>query len=194
VLPTTISRKIYLIRHGATAWSDTGQHTSTTDLPLEPKGIKQSELLHNRLKGEHFSKVFCSPLKRAAETCRICKYTPVIDPDLVEWNYGQYEGKTLAEIGPNWNLWKEGAPGGESVADVKARANRFLKKIEGIEGTIAVFSSAHILRMIATQWISQQPALGQSFYLSPASISILGYEHSNRVIICWNDIAHLSIV
>jgi probable phosphoglycerate mutase len=191
---TTFPKNIVLIRHGATAWSETGQHTGITDLPLEPRGIEQAKQLAHRLQRNKFTQVFSSPLKRAMQTCSLCNYTPVLDPNLAEWNYGDYEGKTSKEIGPQWNLWRDGAPNGESVSQVQARAINFLKKIEGIEGTIAVFSSAHLLRMMATVWLELPPRDGRLFLLSPASISILGFEHQSKIIICWNDIAHLSML
>ena len=191
---TTSLKQIVLVRHGATAWSETGQHTGTTDLPLEPQGIKQSKQLAQRLANEKFSTVFSSPLKRAVQTCELCHYTPLLDSHLVEWNYGDYEGKTSQEIGPQWNLWRDGAPRGESVLDVQKRAEAFLTRVEKMEGTIGVFSSAHILRMIATVWLQLPPQSGKLFVLSPASISILGFEHHNPAIICWNDITHLSML
>ena len=191
---TTFPKKIVLIRHGATAWSETGQHTGTTDLPLESEGVEQAKLLARRLQKEKFSQVFSSPLKRALQTCELCNYTPILDPNLVEWNYGDFEGKTSQEIGPGWNLWRDGAPNGETISHVQERAAIFLKKIETIDGPIAVFSSAHILRMMATVWLGLSPQDGKLFLLSPASISILGFEHQCKVIICWNDIAHLSML
>lgn len=192
--PTTSCKKIYLIRHGATAWSESGQHTGTTDLSLEAKGIEQSKQLAKRLKTIEFSQIFCSPLKRAQETCKICGYNPIIDSDLVEWNYGAYEGKTTEEIGPTWSLFRDGAPKGETVAQVQSRASRFLQKLEKMEGNIGVFSSGHFLRMVGLTWIQAAPILGQSLVLSTASISILGYEHTHPAIICWNDISHSSML
>lgn len=196
----TISPKspleLYLIRHGATEWSENGRHTGITDLSLTELGKKQAELLKNRLQKEKFTKVFCSPLKRALETCKICGYNPIINPDLKEWNYGEYEGLTTEQIcekNPGWNLFEKGAPGGESPQQIGARAHHFLHQVHSLEGKVAVFSSAHFLRIFATQWLGVPPAFGSELLLLPGSISILGYERLDHVIICWNDISHLGI-
>ncbi len=194
--PKTTSLELYLIRHGATEWSENGRHTGTTDLSITELGKKQAELLKNRLQKQKFSKVFCSPLKRALETCKICGYNPTINQDLEEWNYGEYEGLTseqISEKDPGWNLFKQGAPGGESPEQMVQRAHHFLHQVHSLEGKVAIFSSAHFLRVFATQWLGLSYTLGRSLFLSPGSISILGYERLDRVIICWNDIAHLSI-
>ncbi|HUD01448.1 MAG TPA: histidine phosphatase family protein [Rhabdochlamydiaceae bacterium] len=192
----TTSLELYLIRHGATEWSENGRHTGATDLPLTELGKKQSEQLKNRLQREKFSKVFCSPLKRALETCKICGYNPIVNPDLKEWNYGEYEGLTtdqICEKNPGWNLFEQGAPGGESPQQIATRAHRFLHQVHSLEGKIAIFSSAHFLRVFATQWLGDSYTFGRELFLSTGSISILGYERLDRVIICWNDISHLSI-
>ncbi len=191
--------ELYLIRHGATEWSENGRHTGTTDLALTELGKKQAELLKKRLAQEKFTKVFSSPLKRALETCKICGYNPSINPDLREWNYGEYEGLTTEQIrekSPGWNLFENGVPdggGGESPQQIAARAHHFLHQVHSLEGKVAIFSHAHFLRIFATQWLGVSPAFGSELTLSPASISILGYERSDRVIICWNDISHLGI-
>lgn len=192
----TTSLEIYLIRHGATQWSENGRHTGTTDLSLTPLGQKQAEQLKQRLAIETFSKVFSSPLKRALETCKLCGFDPSVNPDLREWNYGQYEGLTTPQIlekNPGWNLFEKGAPGGESPEQVSQRAHHFLHQIHSLEGKIAIFSHAHFLRIFATVWLGEPPAFGNELALSPASISILGTERDGRIIICWNDISHLSI-
>ncbi|MBS0649132.1 MAG: histidine phosphatase family protein [Verrucomicrobia bacterium] len=192
----TTSLELYLIRHGATEWSQTGRHTGTTDLPLTELGKTESLQLKEQLKKEKFSKVFCSPLKRALETCHLCELNPTIIPDLREWNYGEYEGLTTEQIlekNPEWSLFDHGAPGGESPEQVAKRAHHFLHQVHSLEGKVGIFSSAHFLRVFATQWIGVSPTWGKAFYLNSASISVLGYEHINRVIIRWNDIAHLSI-
>jgi probable phosphoglycerate mutase len=188
--------ELYLIRHGATEWSESGRHTGTTDLSLTELGKKQAELLKKRLSQEKFTKVFCSPLKRALETCQICGYNPIITSDLKEWNYGEYEGLTSEQIcakNPGWNLFAKGAPGGESPEQIAQRAHHFLHQVHSLEGKVAIFSSAHFLRIFATQWLGVSPLFGNELLLSPASISILGYEHLDRVIICWNDNSHLGI-
>ncbi len=188
--------ELYLIRHGATEWSENGRHTGTTDLSLTELGKKQSELLKKRLSQEKFSKIFCSPLNRALETCKICGFNPTINPDLREWNYGEYEGLTTQQIrekNPGWNIFETGAPGGESPQQIAARAHHFLHQVHSLEGKVAIFSHAHFLRIFATVWLGALPTFGSELTLSPASISILGYERETRVIICWNDISHLGI-
>lgn len=195
-LQNSSNLELYLIRHGATEWSQSGQHTGTTDLPLTELGRTESLKLKERLKKEKFTKVFCSPLKRALETCRLCELNPIIIPDLREWNYGEYEGLTTAQIhekNPGWSLFDQGAPGGESPDQVAQRAHHFLHQVHSLEGKVCIFSSGHFLRVFATQWIGIPPVCGKLLYLNPASISVLGNEHINRVIIRWNDIAHLSI-
>lgn len=194
--PKATSLELYLIRHGATAWSETGQHTGTTDLPLSELGKKEALRLKERLKKETFSKVFCSPLKRAVETCQLCEFHPILNPDLREWNYGKYEGMTTEQIcekDPGWNLFDKGTPEGETPQQILERAHRFLHQVHSLEGKICIFSSAHFLRFFATQWLGVPSAFGKTLFLNSASISILGHEHINRVIIRWNDIAHLSI-
>ena len=188
--------ELYLIRHGATEWSENGRHTGSTDLSLTDLGKKQAELLKTRLAKEKFTKVFSSPLKRALETCKICGFTPIVNPDLREWNYGEYEGLTTPQVlekNPGWNLFESGAPGGESPEQIVARAHHFLHQVHSLEGKVAIFSHAHFLRIFATQWLGVAPTFGSELALSPASISILGYERDDRVIICWNDISHLGI-
>jgi len=193
---TSPNLELYLIRHGATEWSENGRHTGVTDLSLTQLGHKQAEQLKQRLAKEKFGKVFSSPLKRALETCKLCGYDPIINPDIKEWNYGQYEGLTTQQIcekNPGWNLFEKGAPGGESPEQVTWRAHHFLHQVHSLEGKIALFSHAHFLRIFATVWLGQAPAFGNELVLSPASISILGTERNDRVIICWNDISHLDI-
>jgi probable phosphoglycerate mutase len=188
--------KLYLIRHGATEWSENGRHTGTTDLALTPLGQKQADQLKQRLAKETFNKVFSSPLKRALETCKLCGFNPIINSDLIEWNYGQYEGLTTPQIrekNPSWNLFEAGAPGGESPEQLTARAHHFLHQVHSLQGKIAIFSHAHFLRILATVWLGEPPTFGSDLVLSPASISVLGTERDDHVIICWNDISHLSI-
>jgi len=190
----TISFNLYLIRHGETEWALTGQHTGLTDLPLTENGKRQAEALKKRLHRTHFTQVFTSPLHRALDTCQLCGYEATIDPDLVEWNYGKYEGLTTPQVrkeDPQWNLFLSGAPGGEKPEDVGKRADRFLSKIKKLSGNIAVFSSAHLLRVLTARFLQLSAAEGRCFFLTPASLSILSYEHGTPVIILWNDISHL---
>lgn len=190
-------RKIVLIRHGETEWSQNGRHTGMTDLPLLEKGRIQVQLMAPLLREMHFKKVFTSPLRRAMESCEIAGFMSraEIDPDLVEWNYGDYEGLTYQEItakNPGWTIFTKGAPGGESPTQIGERADRVLAKINHIEGNVALFSSGHFLRVLAARW-RHLPALeGRGLALSPASISILGYERTTPVICMWNNRSHLN--
>jgi probable phosphoglycerate mutase len=166
-----------------------------TDLPLTENGKRQAEQLKARLHHIDFGHVFTSPLHRARNTCMLCGYEATLDPDLVEWNYGQYEGKTTPEIrtkNPKWNLFAQGAPGGESPQDVEKRADRVLSKIRNLSGNILLFSSAHILRVLAARYLQLAASEGRYFLLSPASLSVLSQEHGTPVIALWNDISHLS--
>jgi broad specificity phosphatase PhoE len=189
---------IYLARHGETAWSLTGQHTGLTDLPLTEVGERDAHRLGRRLSGIKFSKVFTSPLQRARRTSELAGFGSVaeIDPDLVEWNYGEYEGKRSVEIhaeNPDWQLFRDGAPSGESPQQVAERADRVVDRLRAISGNVLVFSSGHFLRMIAGNWIGIDPYDAKALALSTASLSVLGYEHSfeQPVIQLWNDTNHL---
>jgi broad specificity phosphatase PhoE len=190
---------IYLARHGETEWSLSGQHTGLTDLPLTPHGEELAKKFAPRLAGMHFAKVFTSPLRRAKRTCELAGFggTAEIMPDLVEWNYGDYEGAKTRDIHkdrPDWDLFKHGAPGGESVEDVTARAHRVIDRLRAVEGDVLCFSSGHILRAIAGSWLGFGAAGGRLLILSTTSLSALGYEHSEdeRVIKLWNDTGHLA--
>ncbi len=187
----------YLARHGETAWSVTGQHTGLTDLPLTERGERNATQLGHRLSSLPFSRIFTSPLQRASRTCELAGFGNVaeVDRDLVEWNYGDYEGKTSSEIRasrPDWQLFRDGCPGGETVADIGRRADRVLGKIQSIEGTVLLFSSGHFLRVLAARWLGLAADAGQFFYLGTASLSIVGYEHQvqDPVIQLWNDRHH----
>lgn len=189
--------RLYICRHGETSWTISGRHTGTTDLLLTEKGKEESKALGERLKKCSFEKVFVSPLKRALETCQIAGCFPgaEIDPDLVEWKYGKYEGLTHDEImaiDPTWNIFLKGGPGGESVQEVCERADRFLKRLARIPGDVCIFSSGHISRLIATRWLNLPPSAGNLFSLFPASFSLLGYERDSRAMITWNDVSHLT--
>jgi probable phosphoglycerate mutase len=189
---------LYLARHGQTAWSLTGQHTGLTDLPLTDQGEREAERLRERLTGFTFAKVFTSPLQRAARTCEIAGFGAVaeVDPDLVEWNYGDYEGLRSQDIHrqrPDWRLFRDGCPGGETLAEVGARADRVIARVRPIEGNVLLFSSGHILRVITARWLGLDAAAGRYFLLSTASLSALGYENdrSEPVIRLWDDTRHL---
>jgi probable phosphoglycerate mutase len=185
---------IYLARHGETAWSRTGQHTGLTDLPLTEQGEREARELGQRLAGVTFAKVFTSPLQRAARTCDIAGFGAVAekDADLVEWNYGKYEGRRTAEIhvdAPDWQLFRDGCPGGETPANIGARADRVLGRLRAINGNVLVFSSGHFLRVLAARFLGLEPAGGKYFTLSTASVSVLGFENSvsHPVIRLWNE-------
>jgi len=189
---------IYLARHGETAWTISGQHTGSTDLPLTQRGERNAVHLGQRLKGVAFARVFSSPLQRARRTCELAGFGSVaeIDPDLVEWNYGEYEGLTSEQVhakNPDWKLFRDGCPGGESVAQIGARADRVVALLRAIQGNVLLFSSGHFLRVLAARWLGLEHSAGQYFLLSTASLSQLSYEHdlSEPVIRLWNDTNHV---
>jgi broad specificity phosphatase PhoE len=190
---------VYIARHGETEWSLNGRHTGRTDLPLTDQGRQNALQLGARLRGLQFAHVFTSPLQRAAETCRLAGFgdQAVTDPDLVEWNYGDYEGLRSAEIHarrPDWELFRDGCPGGESPAQAGARADRVVKRLRDTNGDVLVFSSGHFLRTLAACWLGLGPGAGRFFLLGTASLSALGYEHnlSQPAIQLWNDMEHLA--
>jgi broad specificity phosphatase PhoE len=189
---------IYLARHGETTWSLTGQHTGLTDLPLTELGERNAQRLGGRLSGIVFESVFTSPLRRARRTCELAGFGSVaeIDPNLLEWNYGDYEGRRSVEIHaerPDWQLFRDGAPGGESPQQVAERADRVVDRLRAVSGNVLIFSSGHFLRMLAGSWIGIEPYEARSLMLSTASLSVLGYEHKleQPAITLWNDTNHL---
>jgi probable phosphoglycerate mutase len=184
-----------LARHGETAWSLSGQHTGLTDIPLTEKGEQDARRLGERLREMTFARVFTSPLERARRTCELAGFgnVAVADPDLVEWNYGDYEGRTSKEIlaeRPDWQLFRDGCPGGESPEQVASRADRVVAKARAVGGDVLVFSSGHFLRMVGARWLGMDPIWGRCFYLMTASLSQLSYEHALPVIGLWNDTGH----
>ena len=189
---------IYLARHGETAWSLTGQHTGLTDLPLTARGETNAARLRDRLSGLTFARVWTSPLRRARRTCELAGFgrSAEVDSDLVEWNYGDYEGRRTVEIHaerPDWDLFRDGCPDGESPAQVGARADRVVQKARAIDGDVLVFSSGHILRVVGARWLGLEPGAARYLYLRTASLSALGYEHnrSRPVIQLWDDTSHV---
>jgi len=190
---------VYLARHGETAWTLSGQHTGLIDLPLTPNGERNATRLGERLKGMKFAKVFTSPLQRAMRTCELAGFKDVAetDPDLVEWNYGQYEGLRLPEIlrgRPDWDIFRDGCPGGESPAQIGERADRVVLRVRAVSGNVLLFSSGHFLRVLASSWFGlASGCAGRYLLLNTASLSALSYEHtlSHPAIRLWNDDDHV---
>jgi broad specificity phosphatase PhoE len=187
----------YLARHGETEWSITGQHTGWTDLPLTVRGERNARRLGERLHGSTFGRVFTSPLQRASQTCELAGFGTVAtaEHDLVEWNYGDFEGQTRAEIHkqrPDWDVFRDGCPGGESVADVAGRADRVVARMRAADGNVLLFSHGHFLRVLAARWLGLDPGAGRYLFLSTAALSIVGYEHArdDPAIRLWNDCRH----
>jgi probable phosphoglycerate mutase len=182
---------IVLVRHGETEWSATGRHTSRTDVPLTDQGERQAEALGRCLMEWRFAQVLTSPLQRASEACRLAGLGEVAEvrPDLTEWDYGEYEGRTTPEIRaekPGWTLWSDGVPGGERAEQVGARADRILAEARRAGGDVALFSHGHLLRVVAARWIGLPPEAGRGFALDTATLSVLGYERETPVIARWN--------
>jgi probable phosphoglycerate mutase len=191
--------KVYLARHGETAWSISGQHTGRADIPLTDRGERNARSLGARLKGLSIVKVLTSPLQRAKRTSELAGFGTVatIDPDLVEWNYGQYEGKRTIEIRrerPDWNLFLDGCPAGETLDDVSARADQVIGRLRVCSGDVLIFAHRDLLRILAVRWVGLPAIEAQHFVLTTASLSILGYDHGlNQPVIClWNDDRHLA--
>ena len=189
---------IYLARHGETAWSLTGQHTGLTDLPLTERGEQNARALGERLVGLDFGAVFTSPLQRVARTCELAGFGAVaeVDRDLLEWNYGQYEGRRTTEIHAerrDWQLFRDGCPGGESPDEVGARADCVVTRVRAIRADVLLFSSGHFLRVLAARWLGLGSEAGRYLLLSTASLSAVSYEHNLclPVIRLWNDTRHV---
>ncbi len=190
--------RLFLLRHGNTDWSDSRKHTGRTDIPLNATGERHALLLVARLKGERFARVFVSPLLRVRRTCQLAGFADraEVSPDLTEWDYGDYEGTLTTEVHrtrPDWYLYRDGAPNGESPDQVAVRANRFIERVRPIDGDVAAFSSAQIIRMIAARWLGLAPLAARYFYTETASVGILGYEHdqSQPVVHLWDDVGAL---
>ena len=190
---------IYLARHGETAWSRSGQHTGLTDLPLNDRGECEARRLGGRLKGIEFARVLTSPLQRAKRTCELAGFgsRAEVERDLVEWDYGDYEGLRTADIlarRPNWEMFRDGFPGGESFDQIAARADRVVDRVRSIDGAVLLFSSGHFLRILAARWLGLKPAGAGYFLLGTGSLSTLTYDRSpwQPAIGLWNDTHHLS--
>jgi len=196
-MPSDLPR-LFLARHGDTAWTDSRQRTGRTDLPLNERGEEHARQLSERLRRFSFAHVFTSPLQRAAKTCAFAGFAEVaeVEPDLVEWDYGRFEGKLTRQIlkeRPGWEMFRDGCSDGESPQDVAARADRFIARVRGMERDILAFSSGHIIRMIAARWLGLPPSAGRFFFCRPASVGVLSFEHNSRdepIIALWNYVTH----
>ncbi len=195
-MATTLPR-LFLARHGDTAWTDSHQHTGRTDLPLNERGEEHARQLREQLRAFSFVRVFTSPLQRASKTCELAGFGAgaAVDLNLIEWDYGRFEAKLTSDVlkeRPGWELFRDGCPDGESPDAVALRADRFVAKVHGLAGDVLAFSSGHIIRMIAARWLGLPPAAGRCFFCDPASVGVLGFEHDSRdqpVIRLWNSVS-----
>jgi probable phosphoglycerate mutase len=188
---SALRQELWLIRHGETEWSAAKRHTGRTDIPLTPTGERQAAALSRSLAGRKFASVLCSPLRRACETCRLAGYGDVasMTDDLLEWDYGVYEGKTTQQIRleqPGWSIWTSAVVNGESTEQVGRRAQRVIQRTLAANGDVVLFAHAHILRILTACWLGLAPDAGRLFVLRTASISVLGFEHDTPVITPWN--------
>jgi broad specificity phosphatase PhoE len=184
--------EVVLVRHGETLWSRDGKHTGRTEIQLTEEGRRQSERVGDKLRERRFALVLASPLQRAAETCRLAGLgdVAVFREELMEWDYGAYEGRTTAEIRtdvPGWSLWRDEVPGGETAADVGRRVDALIPDVRAVDGDVALFAHGHLLRVLAARWLGLPPTEGRLFALDPATISILGHERETPVIRRWNE-------
>ena len=182
---------LWLIRHGETEWSRSGAHTGRSDLPLTSAGEERARQIARFLAGKRFALVLTSPLQRARETCRIAGYgdSAQIEPNLLEWDYGAYEGRTTDDIRketPNWSLWTMGVPGGETVDQVAARARLVIERVSKVEAEVALFAHGHILRILTACWLDLPPGDGRLFAFDTGCLRVLGFERETRVIQRWN--------
>lgn len=188
---STRSSEVVVIRHGETEWSRAGKHTGRTDIPLTERGRREAQAVGVELRGRRFALVLTSPLARAAETCRLAGLGELAEQleELMEWDYGAYEGRETVEIRkerPGWTLWRDGVPEGETIAHVQTRVDRVIAELRSVAGDAAVFAHGHVLRVLAARWLGLEPAAGRLFALDPATISILGYERETPVVRMWN--------
>ena len=190
-----MASRAVLLRHGATEWSLTGQHTGRTDIPLVEQGREQARAAGHALEGMRFAQVLASPLQRAWETATLAGFGPREEPDLMEWDYGSFEGKTSAEIREEhrgWTLWTDGVPGGERAAEVGRRADRVIEQVRRTQGDTLLVAHGHILRVLTARWLGLPPAAGRLFALDAGSLCVLGWEHEAPVVSRWNVGAPLS--
>jgi len=186
------THEIVLVRHGETEWSRAGKHTGRTDIPLTDEGREQARRVGAALQKRRFAVVWTSPLTRAAETCRLAGFGSVADAkdELMEWDYGAYEGRTTSDIRkerPGWTLWRDGVPGGDTIDQVADSVDRMIAELRSIDGAAVLFAHGHVLRVLAARWLGLEPGAGRLFALDPATISILGYERETPVIRLWNE-------
>jgi broad specificity phosphatase PhoE len=182
---------LFVVRHGETAWSLSGQHTGATDIPLTDNGRRLAERMRPVLAKETFSLVLVSPMRRARETCELAGLgkRAIIDPDLVEWNYGEYEGLTLKqihELAPGWLIFRDGCPGGEAPEQVCVRTDRVIAKARAVEGDVALFAHGHVLRVLVARWLGLPPGIGQHFLLDTGTLSVLDYYQEMPAVRVWN--------
>ena len=185
------AQEVFVVRHGETEWSLSGQHTGTTDLPLTENGRQVARLLRPVLVKESFALVLTSPLQRARETCRLAGFGDAanVEPDLVEWNYGRYEGLTFDQIHATtlgWMIFRDGCPGGEQSREIGARVDRVIAKVRAVEGNVLLFAHGHVLRVFAARWLGLPPSVGQHLLLDTATMTILSYYHGVPAIKRWN--------
>lgn len=188
----SIAHEIWLVRHGETEWSRSGQHTSRTDLPLTREGEDRARRVGKVLEARKFALVLSSPMRRALDTCRLAGFSPGISEDLHEWDYGQYEGLTTAQIrqtAPGWTIWTAPPKGGETIEQVSARAERIVARALQADGDVALFGHGHMLRILAARWVDASPNWGRALALATGSVSVLGWEHDWRVIRLWSQVA-----
>jgi probable phosphoglycerate mutase len=186
-----VADSVYIVRHGHTEWSLSGQHTSRTDLPLTDAGREQAEMLAEKLAEIEFSLVLCSPLRRAVETCELAGFGDRAElcDDLREWDYGEYEGLTTPQIreqNPSWNLWRDGCPGGESPEQVAGRLDRVIARFQAVDGHGLAFAHGHSLRVLTARWLRMDVAAGARFKLAAAALGVLGHERETEVIDRWS--------
>jgi probable phosphoglycerate mutase len=190
--------KVYLARHGETEWSKSGRHTGRTDKPLTAKGEDDARKIGKRLAGVTFSHVLTSPLSRARKTAELAGFAPVVDPGLLEWDYGEYEGLTTGEIRERragWDLFRDGCPGGESVHDMTARVDGVVERLQALRGNVLAFAHGHLLRVLAARWVNQPVPFARALLLSTSAVCVLGFDHhalDEPAIVLWNDDRHLS--
>ncbi len=186
-----MAENVVLVRHGETEWSRDGRHTGRTDIPLTAQGRHQAETLRAPLHAWQFALVLSSPLQRALETCRLAGYgtDAQVRPELMEWDYGRYEGRTSRQIlaeNPGWSLWRDGGPDGETPADVGRRVDRVIREVRQTAGDVLIFAHGHVLRVLTARWLDEPPEGGRHYALQTATLSVLSYEHQDPVISRWN--------